>query len=138
MMEDFTAGHISQTEADKLIVELNRHVGGPSCTFHGGLSYRSLVVATLPSDFEASCTPPHDFPGQPVVDRLPRGAGAAWILDLNPLTHRDGVPASSSINRAGLMPVCAPPDQVVVRPMSARLPCFFLETRQRDRWTKRE
>jgi len=79
-MEDFTAGHISQREADQLIAELNqRGVGGDRCVFHSGVSYRNLMIASNVADMDSRCTPPHDFPGKPVASHAPHGPGAEWI-----------------------------------------------------------
>lgn len=79
LMEDFTAGHISQKEADQVIADLNAQIGDPRCHFHAGVSYRNLLVASDVGDASAQCTPPHDIPGQPVAEHLPRGPGAEWI-----------------------------------------------------------
>ena len=78
-MEDFTAGHIGQAEADRLIDDLNESVGDPSCRFHSGVSYRNLMVTSRCDGTGPQCTPPHDIPGQAVVSHLPRGPSAEWI-----------------------------------------------------------
>jgi 2,3-bisphosphoglycerate-independent phosphoglycerate mutase len=80
-MRDFTAGHIQQAEADRLIGDLNALVGRgepalEGCTFHSGVSYRNLMVAGGAADLQLRCAPPHDIPNQPVADHLPRGSGA--------------------------------------------------------------
>ena len=80
-MKDFTAGHIAQAEADRLIADLNALVakGEPSvagCRFHSGVSYRNLMIAPRAGEFELKCAPPHDIPDQPVVEQQPRGKGA--------------------------------------------------------------
>jgi len=82
LMEDFTAGHISQREADQLIGDLNRFIGGDRCRFHSGVSYRNLMIAAPGADFRPNCVPPHDFPGKPVADRLPTGPGADWVAGI--------------------------------------------------------
>jgi 2,3-bisphosphoglycerate-independent phosphoglycerate mutase len=79
LMADFTAGHIGQTEADRLIADLNAALSESGCRFHAGVSYRNLMVATVPGDFHVRCTPPHDIPDQPVKDHAPRGRGADWV-----------------------------------------------------------
>jgi len=80
-MRDFTADHIEQAEAERLIADLNRLVadGDPAlqgCRFHAGVSYRNLMMLSCAADLELTCAPPHDIPGQPVDDHLPRGRGA--------------------------------------------------------------
>lgn len=82
LMEDFTAGHISQREADQLIADLNRSVGGDRCRFHSGVSYRNLMIAAPGREMGAKCTPPHDIPGKPIADHLPTGPGADWVQRL--------------------------------------------------------
>lgn len=84
-MEDFTAGHISQAEADQLIAVLNEHLGDERCRFHGGVSYRNLMVASNVGEMDPRCTPPHDIPDQPVAKHLPRGPGSDWV---NSVTER--------------------------------------------------
>lgn len=78
-MLDFTAGHISQPEADRLIADLNAKIGGETCRFFSGVSYRNLLVASPPGGFKVKCTPPHDIPDRPIKDHVPTGTGAEWI-----------------------------------------------------------
>jgi len=80
LMQDFTAGHISQKEADRLIADLNERLGAEGCEFHAGVSYRNLMVASTAADVNPKCTPPHDIPDQPVAQHLPRGPGKDWVL----------------------------------------------------------
>ena len=75
-MEDFTAGHISQREAERLVADLNQHLGDKGCQFHGGVSYRNLMVVSDAAGVDPQCTPPHDIPDKPVAEHLPRGPGA--------------------------------------------------------------
>lgn len=83
-MQDFTAGHILQAEAEHLIADLNVRAkrGEPGlrgCRFHAGVSYRNLLVLGGAADLELACAPPHDIPGQPVAEHLPRGRGAERV-----------------------------------------------------------
>lgn len=78
-MEDFTAGHVSQAEADRLIADLNEHLGDKRCRFHSGLSYRNLMVTSDVGEMNPRCTPPHDIPDQPVAKHLPQGPGSDWV-----------------------------------------------------------
>lgn len=77
-MEDFTAGHISQGEADRLVGELNDRLGHLPCRFHSGVSYRNLMVTEPGLKLTPQCTPPHDIPGQPIESYLPKGEGGDW------------------------------------------------------------
>ncbi len=79
LMEDYTAGRISQAEADRLVTVLNYQLGDKRCQFHSGSSYRALMVASDVPDFDALCTPPYAFPDGLVSEHLPQGPGADWI-----------------------------------------------------------
>ena len=87
LMEDFTAGHIPQAEADRLISDLNEHVAGKRGRFYAGVSYRNLLIVSDTADFAPKCTPPHDIPNKPVAEHLPRGPGSGWIKDLMRKAH---------------------------------------------------
>lgn len=81
-MEDFTAGHISQGEAEALVSALNAGIDDDRCTFHTGVSYRNLVLASDMPEAKPVCRPPHDIPGAPIADHLPTGPGAEWTIDM--------------------------------------------------------
>lgn len=76
VMEDFTAGHISTSEAGALIADLNQQVAGPSARFHAGVSYRHLLVMKDADDVNCTCMPPHDIIGQKAKRHRPHGPGA--------------------------------------------------------------
>jgi len=75
-MQDFTAGHISTQEAERLISDLRSAVAKLDVTFHIGMSYRHLLVMHDADDVRCECTPPHDIPGELVEGYLPTGAGS--------------------------------------------------------------
>lgn len=75
LMKDFTAGHIPQNEAERLIADLNGCFADDACVFHAGVSYRNLMIASGASDMQLECAPPHDIPDRSVADHLPRGSG---------------------------------------------------------------
>jgi 2,3-bisphosphoglycerate-independent phosphoglycerate mutase len=82
-MEDFTAGHIGQAEAERVIAELNDKLGDETLTFYPGVSYRHLMVLRDAGSFaKLKTTPPHDIPDAEVADHLPRGKGKDRIIDL--------------------------------------------------------
>jgi len=96
VMRDFTAGHISQSDADALIADLNKLVAKKGTTFHAGVSYRNLMIAPRPGDEQnsecaidddVSATPPHDFPDQTVIDHLPCGVGADSVRRIMQTAH---------------------------------------------------
>jgi len=72
LMEDYSAGHITTEEAHQLIASVQKKLGRNGLTFHGGVSYRHLLVwANGPTKIETH--PPHDFSGKAVADHLPTG-----------------------------------------------------------------
>ncbi len=81
LMQDYSAGHISTEEAHALIADLQAKLGRPGLAFHGGVSYRHLIVwKNGPADVQA--TPPHECSDQPVERHQPTGPRAAEILRL--------------------------------------------------------
>lgn len=65
-MVDYSAGHISSTEAGELIEALNRRCATDCIRFYPGVSYRHLMVhkGELP---QLETVPPHDYSGQDVT-----------------------------------------------------------------------
>jgi 2,3-bisphosphoglycerate-independent phosphoglycerate mutase len=87
LMKDFTADHIAQNEANRLIDDLNglARQAEPAlqgCQFHSGVSYRNLMVLAGASDMQLDCAPPHDIPDQPVLDHLPHGTGQERVREI--------------------------------------------------------
>ncbi len=80
VMEDYSAGHISTEEAQQLIKDLNRVLGGKHVKFHTGVSYRHLMIYDGQVDLET--TPPHDIQGKKVSGYMPSGKGAETITTL--------------------------------------------------------
>jgi 2,3-bisphosphoglycerate-independent phosphoglycerate mutase len=73
-IKNHSAGHISSEESLQLVETLNEKLAGPRVRFYPGVSYRHLlVIKDGQNDFE--CTPPHDVPGTPFADVLPRPKG---------------------------------------------------------------
>ncbi len=81
-MEDFSAGHIGQEEAERIIADLNEHLGDERISFYPGISYRHLMVLRNAQKIRVACTPPHDIPNQPVRGYLPAGRGSKLIRSL--------------------------------------------------------
>ncbi len=86
-MHDFTAGHISSKEAERLIDTLNEKLGGDRFRFHTGMSYRNLMIASRAADADLQCTPPHDIPDEPVAGHLPKGVGSDWVRTVMERAH---------------------------------------------------
>jgi 2,3-bisphosphoglycerate-independent phosphoglycerate mutase len=71
VMEDFSAGHITDEEAKKVIIDLNEKMATEEIRFYAGVSYRHLMVlkngAGKFSNVEKSeITPPHDIIGKEI------------------------------------------------------------------------
>jgi len=70
-IKNHSAGHISNEEATELIYFLDKELGSDTVKFYPGVSYRHLlVIKGGKKDFK--CTPPHDVPGTPFRDVLPK------------------------------------------------------------------
>ncbi|MBL1216696.1 MAG: cofactor-independent phosphoglycerate mutase [Planctomycetes bacterium] len=82
-LADFTADHITQPHADRLIADLNTVFADAGCVFHAGVSYRNLMMAQEAARFEGLvCQAPHDIPGLAVADYPPHGCcqpGLDWL-----------------------------------------------------------
>jgi len=98
-MRDFTAGHISQSDAAALVASLNEAVfPGETCAFHTGVSYRNLLLLSGAADLKVECQPPHDITGELVDAYWPKGEGgdrvagimrrAAEVLADHPVNQR--------------------------------------------------
>jgi 2,3-bisphosphoglycerate-independent phosphoglycerate mutase len=71
VMEDFSAGHISNGEAKKVILDLNKALATNKIQFYPGVSYRHLMVmkngaAQFSNLEEPEITPPHDLIGKEI------------------------------------------------------------------------
>ena len=76
-MRDFTAGHLPSQDAARIIASLNDLFADAPLKFHTGVSYRNLLVVHDQTMLNTACMPPHDIPGEPVADYLPKGDGGA-------------------------------------------------------------
>ncbi len=96
IMHDFTAGHITDKEAEKLIKFIDEKLGSKEIKFYPGVSYRHLtVIENGPA--KAKCTPPHDITDKKIDNYLPKGEGADLLNKL----MRDSVPllADHEVNK---------------------------------------
>ena len=85
LMLDYSAGDISSEEARKLIDALNEAVSRAGLKFHGGVSYRHLLV-WRDGPTGLALMPPHEISGRPVADHLPKGPRqeeARALMDLS-------------------------------------------------------
>jgi len=77
VMEDFSAGHITNEEAGKVIGDLSKEMGTPEIQFYPGISYRHLMVlkngaAKFSGLEKLELTPPHDIIGREISSFLPQ------------------------------------------------------------------
>jgi 2,3-bisphosphoglycerate-independent phosphoglycerate mutase len=100
-MADYSAGHIASDEARKIIATLNEKLGGEDIIFYPGVSYRHILkLKGHQETLRAVCAPPHDIPGQPVAEHLPKGPGSDLLKDL--MTRSEAVLRGHRINEARL------------------------------------
>ncbi len=78
-MADFTAGHITTTEAAELLDLLSPRFRDRGIEFFIGKSYRHILVWDERL-LDVACTPPHDITGEPVAGYLPSGGAAVELL----------------------------------------------------------
>ncbi|MEI7768083.1 MAG: cofactor-independent phosphoglycerate mutase [Phycisphaerae bacterium] len=90
VMQDHSAGHISDQEAHALLntirTALSGHADSP-IQFHPGVSYRHLMTLRGHDFTGVKTTPPHDIPGQPVENFLPKGKGSELLKNLIAQSH---------------------------------------------------
>jgi len=96
-MWDYSSGHISTSEAQQLIGALNESLGSDKVHFYPGVSYRHICKLKEREDtLLATCTPPHDIPGKPVAEFLPKGSGSELLRDL--MEHSQAVLREHPVN----------------------------------------
>jgi 2,3-bisphosphoglycerate-independent phosphoglycerate mutase len=101
VMADYSGGHITTEEAAEIIKTLNKELGRDDIIFYPGVSYRHILkLKGHDETLQAKCTPPHDIPGKPVKDYLPRGPGQDLLVDL--MTRSESVLRGHKINVARL------------------------------------
>ena len=82
-MKDYSAGHIGTDEAKEIIASLNDEFIDEDVVFYPGVSYRHILKIKGHEDaLKAVCTPPHDIPGKPAAEFLPKGEGSDLLLGL--------------------------------------------------------
>ena len=100
LMQDNTAGHIRQDEADALIAALAAELADEGCEFHAGVTYRNLLLLSDAAGWTLRLAPPHDIIGQPVAAHAPRGTGVERIA--RTLERARAVIAGHDVNRRRL------------------------------------
>ncbi len=87
ILEDFSAGHISDKEATLIMSILNEKLAGRNVRFYAGKSYRNIMIYDGDVAIEADCTPPHDIIGKSITKNLPKGKGSEILFDLMRDSH---------------------------------------------------
>jgi 2,3-bisphosphoglycerate-independent phosphoglycerate mutase len=98
-MRDYSAGHITTSEAKELILAVAKNLGDRNTRFYPGVSYRHILKLKGHLEaVEALCTPPHDIPGKEIAEYLPKGKGSEVLLDL--MRRSEEVLKEHPVNRA--------------------------------------
>jgi len=72
LMNDYSAGHITTEEGRAIIASVQEQLGRDGLRFHGGVSYRHLLVWNQ-GPVNLRTQPPHDISDRPAADYLPAG-----------------------------------------------------------------
>lgn len=72
---DYSAGHISNSESEKLMKEIDGELGSEGIRFYPGVSYRNLLVLRREYSPDVRCKPPHDIVGRPLDRNLAKSVG---------------------------------------------------------------
>lgn len=81
IMEDYSAGHISNEEAAELIDAVDKELGRDGLKFYPGKSYRHLLVIRG-GPLAVQLTPPHDISGLRSGEYLPKGPRGTEMAEL--------------------------------------------------------
>jgi len=113
VMEDFSAGHITDEEARGILFDLNKELATDEIQFYPGVSYRHLMVlknrtARFPNLEKQDLVPPHDLTGREISSLLSRMNGLVVNLlresqrllrnhPVNLARESNGLPPANSI-----------------------------------------
>ncbi len=109
VMEDFSAGHITDGEAGKIIADLNKKMGTNEIQFYAGVSYRHLMVlkngaAKFSGLEKLELTPPHDIIGKEISSFLPQTEELVLILMKESQRVLKNHPVNQARETKGLLP----------------------------------
>ena len=109
VMEDFSAGHITDEEARKIIAGLNKEMGTNEIQFYAGVSYRHLMVlkngaARFSSLEKLELTPPHDIIGKEISPFLPQTEESVLTLMKESQRLLKNHPVNKAREAKGLLP----------------------------------
>jgi len=97
-MSDYTGGHVTQDEADRLMADLNLFFASEGLTFHPSVSYRNLMIMGDAGEIDLKSAPPHDIPNRLVSELLPTGTGQQRVRDI--MDRARSLLADHDVNRA--------------------------------------
>ncbi len=105
IMIDYSAGHITSSEAEPLIRLVDEKLGNQAWRFYPGVSYRHLMLAKNGPE-KIDCTPPHDIPNKPLFAYLPQGEGAEALISLMQASYEilSAHPVNLVREKAGKLP----------------------------------
>ncbi len=81
-MLDYSAGHISNREADQLIRAIQAECGTEKLTFYPGISYRHLLIHKGAVPGSLHTVPPHDYMDQDVTEYYSQYLAVDYLADL--------------------------------------------------------
>ena len=87
VMEDYSAGHITDDDAAGLVRDLKKEFDGEEFSLSQGVSYRHLLL-WRGGNSGIRTTPPHDISGKEIAPWLPSGDGAEKLLGLMEKSRR--------------------------------------------------
>ncbi|MDA3936300.1 MAG: cofactor-independent phosphoglycerate mutase [Actinomycetota bacterium] len=98
IMASYAGGHISTQEAHGIVADLAASLDDDVFRLYPGVAYRHILVVKGHPELmgDTSYTPPHDISDKSFQDYLPRGAGAALLIDY--MTRARPILANSGIN----------------------------------------
>lgn len=87
VMEDYSAGHITDDDAAGIIEDLKKEFDGEEFSLSQGVSYRHLLL-WQGGNSGIRTTPPHDISGKEIAPWLPSGEGAEKLTSLMERSRR--------------------------------------------------
>ena len=87
LLEDYSAGHITDDEAGEIIASLKKEIDCEEFSLSQGVSYRHLLL-WRGGNPDIRTTPPHDIPGSEIVPCLPSGDGSEKLAALMEKSRR--------------------------------------------------
>lgn len=85
-IKNHSAGHISNEEAEELMLFLQKELGNEVISFYPGVSYRHLLKMKGGKK-QLKCTPPHDVPGTPFADVMIKATADEAVETANVLNE---------------------------------------------------